>query len=446
MSSLLSIYEHDCRSSELASEMIQTGFAFDVEQAEAFKQQLRQAEHHARLRVEEAIGRELRTTATGGISTADLHRAVFKERRWPVLYRSGLTKAPSLGINAMRAYAAAANPDISAFALAELQRRRARKLRSTYIEKVQQILVQHRGEYGECYRVHPTWKIYGTVSGRWSSSQPNLQQLPRKTNDPTVVWGKEENGDPKYLSGGIRSLYIAKPHHKIISFDCKQLELRIAAYISGDPYMLSACAASDMHSATAELVWGEAYTQGNDKLRYELRQIAKNFGFAVCYLAEAPTVYANIIQNGQSAEFAVVEAAIQELRKRFRVYFKWQRARLMQITRDAYAYSPLWGRRRYLSHEPKPTEAANYHVQAAAADVVNTKLPELRFRLTDRKIRARLVAMVHDSGVAEVHEEDIERYTATIEELFAEPVEFDSSGEKLQAVFPIEIGIGDTWS
>lgn len=442
MSSLLDIYKKDCRTSELASEMIATGFAFDLERAQLFKAQLRTAELAARARVEEACGRPLRTTATGGISTADLHQAVFRERRWPVLFRSGVTRNPSLGINAMRAYAAAADPAISNFALAELERRRARKLRSTYIEKVESILVEH----ADCYRVHPTFKIYGTVSGRWSSSAPNLQQLPRKTNDPTVVWGRDEKGNPKYLSGGIRSLYIARPNHVLISADCKQLELRIAAYISGDPYMLQACASTDMHSATAELVWGEAYTNGDDRLRYELRQIAKNFGFAVCYLAEAPTVYANIIQNGQQADYAVVEEAIRELRKRFRVYFKWQRARLMQITRDAYAYSPLWGRRRYLSHEPKPTEAANYHVQAAAADVVNTKLPELRSRLSARKIRAKIVVMVHDSCTAEVHEDDQEKYLATLHEVFAEPVEFDSSGQKLQAVFPIDVSKGKCWS
>lgn len=433
------MYAADKRSSELATCMITEGFGFDVEAAHAASDKLRSLEAEARTAVEHAVGRPLRSTPTGGISTADLHFAVFKEMKAPILKRSGLTKVPSLGIDVMRLYAMSYRADLQALSLAELARRRARKLRATYIDKVLKLGVMH----GDMMRIHPSWKVYGTISGRWSASQPNLQQLPRATNDPTVVWSKNAKGDLEYESGGVRSLYIAKPGYRVVDFDFAQLEMRIAAYISGDPAMISACEAVDLHAANAAIVWGEEFINGTKHRRKQLRQIAKNFGFAICYLAEAGTVYANIIANGESADMRVIEAAIRKLRAKFAIYFRWQDARLREIMRNSYAYSPLLGRRRYLSHTPRPTEAANYHVQSGAADVVNEKLVTIYENLKKSNIRGNIVAMVHDSGISEVHEDDCDRYIELAGETLAKPVTFASGAS---AVFPVKFSNSVAWS
>lgn len=436
---LIDVYQKDKEVYKIGTAMTMAGFAYDVEAAQAMREKLLDMERHARAKVEEAVGRKLRMTKTGGISTADLHQAVFKEMRAPVLYRSGITKTPSLGVHAMRAYAGSARPEIAAFAIAELERKRAAKLRATYIDKVLRDIDDRR-------RVFANWRTTGTVSGRWSSQKPNLQQLPRKTSDPTIVWGKDDRGEDYVVSGGIRSLYIAPPGYKIVAFDFKQLEFRIAAHISGDPNMLRVCEASDIHAVNAELVWGDAFRHGSKKLRYELRQIAKNFGFAICYLAEAPTVYANIIANGQTADFAVIEAAIRELRKQFKVYFRWQHQRLLEIMGTGYGYSPLWGRRRYLSYTPRPTECANHHVQSAAADVFSEKLVAINDELLRRRFPGRLIAAVHDSGVAEVRADLVSDYQALVEAELAKEIIFTSSGKPLAAKFGIDWAIGSTWS
>lgn len=433
------MYAADKRSSELATCMITEGFGFDVEAAHAASDKLRRLEAEARTAVETAVGRPLRSTPTGGISTADLHLAVFKEMKAPILKRSGLTKVPSLGIDVMRLYAMSYRADLQALSLAELARRRARKLRATYIDKVLKLGVMHAAGM---MRIHPSWKVFGTVSGRWSASSPNLMQLPRKTNDPTIIWDTS-SGKKKYASGGIRSLYIPRSDYRIVSVDFSQLEFRIAAAISGDSAMLQACLARDIHAANAELIWGEAFISADEVQRYTFRQIAKNFGFAICYLAEAGTVYANIIANGESADMRVIEAAIRKLRAKFAIYFRWQDARLREIMRNGYAYSPLLGRRRYLSHTPRPTEAANYHVQSGAADVVNEKLVTIHENLKKSNIRAKIIAMIHDSCVVECHEEDEARYTELAGEILARPVTFASG---VTAVFPVEFTSGVTWS
>jgi len=430
---LARVYAADKRSSELASQMISTGFLFDVAAASEQRDKLYAIEQQARARVEDAVGRKLRTTATGGISAKDLHTALFDEMNVLRIRKKGAKSLnPSLDINAMRVYASSHREAVRKFAIAELERRRARKLRVTYIENIIKKLANGR--------IHYTWKTTGTVSGRWSSG---LQQLPRKTNDPTVVWRETPTGK-KYVSGGIRSLYIAPPGYKIVSFDKCQLEFRVAAAISGDPAMISNCTTGDIHAANAAMVWGDEFVGGSDVRKYTLRQLAKNFGFAICYLAEALTVYANIIANGETTELRVIEAAIRQLRARFKEYFRWQNARLMEITRTGYAYSPLLGRRRYLSHTPRATEAANYHVQSGAADVVNEILPTINDELQCREIDAKIVAMVHDSCSAEVRESHVEKYTELVQEINAKPVLFPDSG--VTATFPIDISVGDRWS
>lgn len=431
---LIDIYQKDKEVYKVAIAMQMNGFLFDVEEAQKRRAKLVELEAGARARVEEALGRPIKSTKTGGISTFDLHQAVFKEIRAPMLFKSMRTGKPSLDINAMRGYAASHRPKVRAFALAELERRRAQKLRSTYIDKTLASLDERR-------RAFIAWRSTGTISGRWSSK---LQQLPRAANDPTIVWGKDESGEDVIVGGGIRSLYIAPPGYKIVSFDASQGEMRVAAYISGDPVMIGACESSDLHSANAEIVWGDAFRLGSKRAKKDFRQLAKNFGFAICYLAEAGTVYANIIANGKDANLREIEVAIRKLRGKFAVYFRWQEKRLLEIMKSGYAYSPIIGRRRYLSHSPRPTEAANYHVQSGLADVINEKLVAISDRLCYGDIDAKLVAMVHDSITAEIKDEDVETYQKEVNEIIAQPIYFPSSG--VSAVFPVDWHVGQTWA
>jgi DNA polymerase-1 len=439
MSNAALIYETDKRSSALGLELSLNGFLYDVQAAEAMSNSLHAAESDARARVEKAVGRPLKRTDTGGISGKDLHQALFKELRAPVMYRSNLTKKASLGIDAMRAYAACGRDDLQQFAVAELERRRANKVRRTYIDKVLRKLTPDR-------RVHATYKNYGTLTGRFSCSDPNLQNLPSVRNDPTIVWAKDTEGSSYIVSGGIRSLYIARPGYTLCSFDFGQLEFRVAAYASGDENMIRACETGDIHSANAELVWGDGWLTADKKLRKELRALAKNFGFAIAYGAEAKTLYANIIANGQKVQLQAVQAALRKLKGAFTTYYRWQDQRLLACIRNGWTDTPLLGRQRWTGHTPSGPEVMNHPIQGGGAEVVTRKLCKLDDEIARLHLPAYPVAMVHDSFTAEVQDSAIDDYQELVARICAEPVIFSSSGRALEAVFPIDYSIGKKWS
>jgi DNA polymerase I-like protein with 3'-5' exonuclease and polymerase domains len=432
------VYESDKQAAALCTRMSQVGFAFDQQRALEIGESLRAAESRALLACDDAVGRKLGRTKSGGLSTLDLEHAFFDDLGAPVFFRSSLTNRPSLGVDAMRGYAACKSEALQKLALSVLEFRRARKIRSTYVEAV---------VLGPDGRVHPSWLNYGAVSGRWACQDPNLMNLPRKETDPT--WATHK--------GGVRSLYVARPGYRLVIFDKKQLEMRVAAYASGDEAMMAACESTDLHTANAQAIFGELFASlvcetgakeckcGACVSRYALRQMAKSAGFAVCYLAEAPTVYARIIATGQAITLRQVEAMLNRMRRGFKGYYTWQEQRLLRCIRDGYTDSPILGRVRWLGHEPAPTECANFPIQAGASDIMNALLPELVPLVRRECGGAELVAQVHDSAVFEVPEKHVEHSKMLCEGLNLRPVALCSSGRRLEPVFPIDLEDSERW-
>jgi DNA polymerase-1 len=427
MSPLYKVYQADKRAAAICTAMSQRGFAFDVPRSLQMASYLRGRETAALQRAEKAIGRPLKLGKGGGISTNDLQVAFFRDLRAPIYFRSELTGKPSLNVDAMKGYAACAREELRELAVALLQHRSARMTRAVFIEGVKV------SPYG---RVHPSWLNYGTVSGRFAAQDPNLMNLPKRQVDPTSA----------EFPGGIRSLYGAAPGYQMLTFDCKQAEMRIAAFASGDPAMMAACAGGDLHDNNATLVFGEAFSSlPPGPARKEIRDMSKNFGFAVAYLAEAETVYARIIAQGGTVKLRAVEAAIRKLRSAFHHYFQWQADRLLLCIRLGYVESPILGRRRWLGHDPLATEAANFPIQSGAADVMNERLPLICDRITQESPMSGLVAQVHDSGNFEVRERDMDRCEAIIRDVMANEIAIASSGEVLRLVMPIDVERSVRW-
>lgn len=440
---LARVYECDKRGAAICTLMSQNGFGFDRTLAVQHAARLRDLEADARRRADVAVGRPILATKTGGFSTKDLHRAFFDDLGAPPT-RSALTGNPTLGVEVLRNYASAQNESLRALSLAVLEWRRARKVRSTYIEAI------HLGPDG---RVHPSWHNYGAVSGRWACQAPNLMNLPRAENDPCSAWG------------GIRALYVPAAGHVLVAYDAKQLEMRIAAYASGDEAMIAACESKDLHAANAEKVFrdfvaseylelkGRKGTRSpDDEVRFAIleafRSLAKSAGFAVCYLAEAETVWVRITSTKEGAHVRLgeVKAMLRGLRKSFHVYFAWQDRRYYDVVRTGYVESPILGRRRWLGHDPSPTECANFPIQGGAADLMNERLPLIVDALRTRSPATRIVAQVHDSGVFDVPRSDVRIVKETCHEIFEAPVTIASSGTRLVARFPIDMKEGERWS
>lgn len=428
------IYACDKRAAEICTRMQQVGFAFDAQRAVVLSAHLRELEAAARVAAEDAIGRKLAPTKTGGIKAQDLEDAFFRDLKAPVFFRSALTGAPSLGVDSLRAYAASAVPALRALSLAELDRRRARKIRSTYVDSAP--------VNPDTFRVHPGWQNYGAVSGRWSCSAPNLQNLPRKDNDPTFGT----------FTGGVRGLYCAPLGRCLVTLDYKQLEVKMAAYATGDEAMIARATREDVHCANAEMLFGEAFSVLNgeapeDAVAFkQFRTLAKNAIFAINYGASAETVYFNTLKSGIEAKMRQIEMMLKKLRRGCRVYFTIQDSWLSDAVRTGFVYTPILQRRRWVGHDPTPPECYNFPIQGGAADLMNSRMPRFEDLLDNLLPSARIVAQVHDSVVTECFERDATRVSELAREVFEAPITIESSGRPIEASFTIDLEVTERWS
>lgn len=412
------VYESDKDSATICRRMGVNGFRFDTEKASEISAALLADEARIAAECAELVG----MPELDILKPSHLHEAIFKRLGAHVCFRSA-SGAPALNKESLRAYAAGGDKRLSRFALNVLDFRRARKCRSTYVDKIK---VHADG------RVRPTWKSYGTISGRWSSSGPNLANLPSTRADPSMSLG------------GIRSLYTASPGRTLVSFDIKQAEFRVAAYMSGDENMIAVCndPSGDIHTANAIMLFGDGFLKAPDDKKKELRGLAKRAVFAVCYLAEVATVYASIASEGTPITLAAVQAMLDAMKRRFRAYYEHQ-AKLFDLTiQRGYVESPVLGRKRWLGHAPKPPENANFPIQAGAADIMNLKLAKIERLRHERRLEADIVAMVYDAAYWDTLDRDVEKMSSLIQEVFAEPV---LMGER-ELILPIDAHNGQRWS
>ncbi len=433
----LELYRFDMKLASLGRRMTTAGFAFDSVRAMPMREHLVKLEAEAQQRASQAAGKELNL-----LSPLQLVEAFITRLKAPVLKRSEKTGGPSLDAEVMQQYAAFASPEVRELAAAVLAYRRARKLRSTYLDAPLE-LSQHDG------RVHCNWNFYGTVSGRASSDSPNLQNMPRKAHDLTCT----------VEPGGIRSLYVAKPGCVLVSFDACQLEARIAAYWSGDPAMIAACESADFHASNAERLFPRDFKAEDyltlaalsartpeEKKQFaflkKLRDDAKQAGFACNYLAEAPTLLGRLVAEGHKATLQQAEALLNVVRRTFHVYFKFQATELQKVASCGYVYAPLSQRRRFVGNEPIPSEAANFAIQGGAADLMNIRILELDSALQQRFPDARIVSQVHDAASIETAEVDAVAVAALCKDVLEAPIRIGS----FTASFPIETKITEQWA
>ncbi len=433
------LYALDLKLAALGAQMTRTGFAFDAARAAPMREHLITLEEAALVKARSVAGEPALNLA----SPAQLKKVFFGRLRAPVLKKSDTTDEPSLDAEVLQQYAAYASPEIRELAGAILAYRRPAKLRSTYLDAPIELSARDG-------RVHAGWLFYGTLSGRASSENPNMQNMPRLNHDPTTAV------DP----GGIRGLYTASPGHVLVSFDMEQLEARIAAYWSGDPAMIAACEGSDFHAANAERLFPKDFSAEryvalkvagstlsiDDKKLFAflktLRDDAKSAGFATAYLAEAPTLLGRLVAEGRKATLQQAEALLSAVRRTFHAYYRFQAEELKAIAESGYVKTPICGRRRYVGHSPIKTECANLPIQGGAADFMNIRILELEATLAARCPTAHIIGQVHDSVSIDTPEHLADPVRALCVEVFEAAIEI--SGRR--AVLPCETKIARQWS
>ena len=240
-------------------------------------------------------------------------------------------------------------------------------------------------------RVRARYNIGAAITGRFSSSGPNLQQIPRDRD----FFGER-------LS--IRTGFVAEPGNKLISYDYSGIEMRVLALLSGDPQMMHDVIEGDMHSEAASLWAGRAIDAKTSVEDKELRQNAKGINFGIIY---GTTALGLAGRNNCTYDFA--EAFIQKWAARYPTAWDLRNKMRDEATKTGYIEMVDGGKIYIGKKRPSPTKCANYPVQRAALAVMAHAIIRHHETLEDLRERypSDFIAMcstIHDALIDETSE------------------------------------------
>jgi DNA polymerase-1 len=312
----------------------------------------------------------------------------------PILSTSKKSGAPSTDVETLKKLRAhfATTEEQQQFLDDILQHRLFSKKIGTYFKP---LLEEHRALDGRIHgRYHLGRSSYGgTVTGRLSSSEPNLQNIPR---DPTI-----------------KGCFIPSAGHRLFDADYAQLELRVAGFLSNDPVMQAAFAEGrDMHTDALAGVLGQRYStvvsklESHDPAIVRQRTAIKSVNFGILYGAQAPTIVGQLAQLGVEMTRAEVQLLMDEWHKNYSVFTKWEAGVRQSIYNGDKLVSPLM-RTRSLAADSQWgrqfRQGVNFLIQSFASDLMVLSLPILEEELGDR---GTILMTVHDSVVGEYVEPD----------------------------------------
>lgn len=270
-----------------------------------------------------------------------------------------------------------------------LEYRQLSKLKSTYLDALP-ALINPRDS-----RVHTSFNQCGASTGRMSSSEPNLQNIPVRTE----------------VGRKVRRAFIARfgdQPAKLLSADYSQIELRILAHISEEPRLIEAFLADeDIHSATA----AELFNVDISRVTPDMRRLAKTINFATIYGLSAPGL-------AQRTELSQREAQ-EFIRAYFAKYpgIEQYLRRTIQQTRDLGYAETLLGRRRFIGdinannfnvRSAAERMATNHPIQGTNADIIKIAMTRVQNELEERGLRSRMILQVHDELIFECPDDEVE--------------------------------------
>lgn len=297
-----------------------------------------------------------------------------------------------------------------------LDYRQLTKLKSTYVDGLGKVI-------GPDGRIHTCFQNTVTATGRLSSTEPNLQNIPIRTP----------------LGAELRKMFVAGPGMALVDADYSQIELRLLAHMAGDEKMIEAFRSGrDFHTVTAAQVFGVE----PDQVSPEMRRSAKAVNFGIVYGISAFSL---------SQDIGVTVAEAKDYMDRYFATYPGVRAYMDHVVERAKAdgyVSTLMGRRRWLP-ELKSSNfntrsfgervALNMPIQGTAADIIKLAMIRVRDRLEREGFRGRLVLQVHDELIVECPEEEQERVCALLK-------------EEMEGVYPLSVPLvaethgGKSWA
>lgn len=294
--------------------------------------------------------------------------------------------------------------------------RKVAKLKSTYADKLPELIHPETG------RIHTDFNQTVTATGRLSSSNPNLQNIPVRTE-----MGRE-----------IRRAFVAEDGFKLMAADYAQIELRLIAHMSGDPGLVEAFREGrDIHTATAARVFGVDYDDVTRTQRSQVKQVNYGIPYGVSAFGLA---YRMRISNSEAQEL------IDQYRKSYPQVIQFLDSLVEDARAKGYAET-LLGRRRYLPNlgARNPNDrafaervAVNMPIQGTQADMIKRAMVSIHAKLAGVSAEARMILQVHDELVFEVPEAETEAVSAFVQ-------------KEMQAALPldvpvvVDVGIADNW-
>jgi len=293
------------------------------------------------------------------------------------------------------------------------------KLKSTYIDALPLMVHKKTG------RIHTCYNQAIAVTGRLSSNNPNLQNIPVRTER-----GRE-----------IRKAFIARDeNHVLLSADYSQIELRIVAAISGDPNMCDAFKqGKDIHTATAAKVYNVEEADVTKEMRYK----AKSVNFGIIYGQGAFGLSENLkISRGEAKEI------IENYKKQFPNIQQYMDDQMKFAQKNGYVET-LLGRKRWLKDINSNNftvrgyaerNAINMPIQGTAADMIKLAMIKIHNEFKQRKLKSKMILQVHDELVFDVFKDEVEQVKPVI-------IECMESALLLPNDVPAsaELGVGDNW-
>jgi DNA polymerase I len=297
-----------------------------------------------------------------------------------------------------------------------LDYRQLTKLKSTYVDALPALINPSTG------RLHTTFGQTGTATGRLSSANPNLQNIPIRTE----------------LGRGIRAAFIAEPGHVLLTADYSQIELRLLAHFSRDPLLVEAYRrGDDIHTLTASQVFGVPPLM----VTPDHRRQAKVVNFGIVYGLSAFGLSQQLcIEPGEAKQFiaayferysgvrAFIDKTLEEARRDMKVKTLFGRVRPMPDINSKNANQRGFAER----------TAVNTPLQGTAADLIKIAMIRIDAALCERGLKSRMTLQVHDELVFEVPESEVE----TMQPLVREHME---KVHALAVPLQVDMGVGPNW-
>ncbi|MGE0392327.1 MAG: DNA polymerase I [Vicinamibacterales bacterium] len=344
-------------------------------------------------------------------SPKQLGEILFEKLQLPALKKTGKTKSASTAVEVLEELALTHEmPRLV------LEWRALHKLKSTYVDALPLAVNPATG------RIHTSFNQAVAATGRLSSEDPNLQNIPIRTEQ-----GRR-----------IRGAFVADPGHVLISADYSQIELRVLAHLSGDDTLIEAFrSGADIHDRTAAKIFGD--NSGLDP--HELRRRAKIVNYALLYGKTAFTL-ARDINVPKDAAQAFIDAYFAGFPK-VRAYIDGT----VEEGRRTGVVKTLFGRRRLVPNlnsanfqirAQAERETVNMPIQGTAADILKFAMIHLHAELAARKLRTRMILTVHDELLFEAPGDEADLAAALVKEQMEDAA-------SLTVPLTVDVGIGGSW-